>query len=486
MLAYFLAILMAMISLTLYLNAFISPKIHRQDDFLWSGLGLFYALTLWICAGRITGAVLLGQIALVSLTIAFIWENRQIRKAITINTEENSVLEGFSLLNFILTSLRKIPQLTKKKTVTPATSSPSTVEEKPSTSPPEVSSIEANPTVTSEASPSSSESVSSEVLEKPTTVVVPITPTLEKEKEIITEDNLIKEVPQEETKTPESLIKEVIEEEIIDEIPSTPRDGVSLIPEEDDFDALPLSSSSPSESSKGNIFSKIFGFFRKSPKSPSSSETPSPDVIVEEKITDIDLNTTATEVETAIDNLDLVDTDNNQTEINETLPSSEKLESESIDDETLEDNSASETLETSITDNIIETPITDSDNNDNVDSIIEIDDRSDKETEELTEEISEIVFENIDSSSNNNQDDTIDEILDAISDNLDKIELVAETENIEIDTETQEKELEVDEEVPPEDTINTLEDLSFADDTNTISTIEDELKEILQDDRKNE
>ena len=105
MLAYFLATIMAIISLTLYLNAFIRPKFHRQDDFLWSGLGLFYSLTLWICAGRITGAVLLGQFAVTFIAIAFIWENRQLRKVITANADSNQVLEGFSVLSLMLTSL---------------------------------------------------------------------------------------------------------------------------------------------------------------------------------------------------------------------------------------------------------------------------------------------------------------------------------------------------------------------------------------------
>ncbi len=42
MLAYFLAIAAGFVGITLYLTAFLRPKIHRKDDFLWSGLALFY------------------------------------------------------------------------------------------------------------------------------------------------------------------------------------------------------------------------------------------------------------------------------------------------------------------------------------------------------------------------------------------------------------------------------------------------------------
>lgn len=113
MLAYFLAVIIAVVSLNLYLTAFIRPQIHRQDDFLWSGLGLFYALTLWICAGRFTGAVLLSQTAITMVAVAFIWENTQLRKAWRQN--ETNSLEGFSILSFILSLSRKLPNLSKKK-----------------------------------------------------------------------------------------------------------------------------------------------------------------------------------------------------------------------------------------------------------------------------------------------------------------------------------------------------------------------------------
>ena len=67
MLTFLLALVVGLGSLALYLAAFFYPELHRKGDLVWSGVGLFYALVLWICAERITGGVLLGQMASVSL-----------------------------------------------------------------------------------------------------------------------------------------------------------------------------------------------------------------------------------------------------------------------------------------------------------------------------------------------------------------------------------------------------------------------------------
>jgi len=67
MLTFILALVVGLASLALYLAAFFYPELHRKGDLIWSGVGLFYALVLWICAERITGGVLLGQMASVSL-----------------------------------------------------------------------------------------------------------------------------------------------------------------------------------------------------------------------------------------------------------------------------------------------------------------------------------------------------------------------------------------------------------------------------------
>ncbi|NJL01000.1 MAG: hypothetical protein HC910_10725 [Spirulinaceae cyanobacterium SM2_1_0] len=69
MLAQLLAATVALGSVTFYLAAFFFPEVHRRRDFIWSGVGFFYALVLWLCAGRLTGGVLLGQVASVSLLV---------------------------------------------------------------------------------------------------------------------------------------------------------------------------------------------------------------------------------------------------------------------------------------------------------------------------------------------------------------------------------------------------------------------------------
>ncbi len=83
MLAYILAIAIGLGSFALYMAAFFFPEVHRKSDFVWSGVGFFYALILWACAGQITGAVLLGQVASVSLLVWFGWEILALRRAAT-------------------------------------------------------------------------------------------------------------------------------------------------------------------------------------------------------------------------------------------------------------------------------------------------------------------------------------------------------------------------------------------------------------------
>ena len=67
MLTYLLALVVGLSSFSLYMSAFFYPELYRKGDLAWSGVGLFYALVLWFSAERITGGVLLGQIAGVSL-----------------------------------------------------------------------------------------------------------------------------------------------------------------------------------------------------------------------------------------------------------------------------------------------------------------------------------------------------------------------------------------------------------------------------------
>jgi hypothetical protein len=80
MLAYLLSLTVALGSLVVYLSAFFFPEIHRKNDFIWSGVGLFYGLVLWIFSPRITGGLLLGHVASVSLLMWFGWQTLSLRR----------------------------------------------------------------------------------------------------------------------------------------------------------------------------------------------------------------------------------------------------------------------------------------------------------------------------------------------------------------------------------------------------------------------
>jgi len=80
MLAHILALAVGLVSFGLYMAAFFFPEVHRKSDFTWSGIGLFYALVLWVCAGRITGGVLLGQTASVALLGWLSWQTLNLRR----------------------------------------------------------------------------------------------------------------------------------------------------------------------------------------------------------------------------------------------------------------------------------------------------------------------------------------------------------------------------------------------------------------------
>ncbi len=114
MLAYVLALAVGLGSLAIYLAAFFFPEVHRKNDFIWSGVGLFYALVLWVCAGRISGSLLLGQVAGVALLGWSVGQTLSLRRQLTPrssqtelpSTEEvkNTVQEkvsNFSLFNRI-------------------------------------------------------------------------------------------------------------------------------------------------------------------------------------------------------------------------------------------------------------------------------------------------------------------------------------------------------------------------------------------------
>lgn len=98
MLSYALAIAVAISSLVLFSTAFLMSKIHRRDDFLWSGVGLFYALVLWYCAKNITGAVLLGQAAATALLVSYSWQTIKLRRMIA-DPAKVAKTKDFSVVN---------------------------------------------------------------------------------------------------------------------------------------------------------------------------------------------------------------------------------------------------------------------------------------------------------------------------------------------------------------------------------------------------
>ncbi|AFZ43974.1 Ycf66 family protein [Halothece sp. PCC 7418] len=96
MLAHILALGIGLGSFLLYFSAFFFPEVHRKSDFYWSGLGLFYGLVLWVCAGRITGGVLLGAIASTALLLWFGTQTLLLRRALTAPAEKTNVSQNIA------------------------------------------------------------------------------------------------------------------------------------------------------------------------------------------------------------------------------------------------------------------------------------------------------------------------------------------------------------------------------------------------------
>ncbi|MCU0517152.1 MAG: hypothetical protein MUC60_09860 [Oscillatoria sp. Prado101] len=112
MLSYILALAVGIGGFALYMAAFFFPEVHRKGDFIWSGVAMFYALVLWFCAGRITGAVLLGEAAGVALLGWFGWETLRLRREVTPSGERTQVSQeklsaGVSQLSGRVTGLFK-------------------------------------------------------------------------------------------------------------------------------------------------------------------------------------------------------------------------------------------------------------------------------------------------------------------------------------------------------------------------------------------
>ncbi len=101
MLAYVLALAVGLGSLAIYVAAFFFPEIHRKNDFIWSGVGFFYALVLWVFARRITGGLLLGHVASVALLGWSITQTLSLRRQVTPKTQQTPIPSTEALTNTI-------------------------------------------------------------------------------------------------------------------------------------------------------------------------------------------------------------------------------------------------------------------------------------------------------------------------------------------------------------------------------------------------
>jgi hypothetical protein len=154
MLAYILAVLVGTGSVGLYISAFFFPEIHRKQDFIWSGVGFFYALVLWIYARQETGGILVGQTASVALLGWFGWQTLKLRRQL-VPVSQQTPIPTTNKLKEQLGLKPSTPKVTQPTAKTPTstpkpTSSPKTTT--PAVAPPAPSST-IRPSVSQEAAP---------------------------------------------------------------------------------------------------------------------------------------------------------------------------------------------------------------------------------------------------------------------------------------------------------------------------------------------
>ena len=244
MLAYILAIAVGLASLSLYLSAFFLPELHRKDDFLWSGVGLFYALVLWICAGRMTGSVLLGQGAAVSLVLCFGWQTLRLRRAIA-HPDDKTDVTGFSLLTWVQNRFKK-----SSPPVTP----PVTETQEEAIAPPETPQEETP--VTSEVEPEQTSVTSELEPEQTPQEETPVTSEVEPEQTPVTLEPEVEETPVTSEVEPEQTPQQ--QPTIISEL-----DDKEVSPEPTEENTEDISPSnitkSPESKKQGFSFKSIFG-----------------------------------------------------------------------------------------------------------------------------------------------------------------------------------------------------------------------------------
>lgn len=133
MLAYILAVLVGIGSIGLFIAAFFFPEIHRKHDFIWSGVGCFYALALWIYARQEIGGILVGQTASVALIGWFAWQTLMLRRQLVVVDRQTPIPSTTKIQN---RSSQQSARNTAKPASEPTTADkpPTTVTSSPSTS----------------------------------------------------------------------------------------------------------------------------------------------------------------------------------------------------------------------------------------------------------------------------------------------------------------------------------------------------------------
>jgi hypothetical protein len=171
MLAYILAVLVGTGSVGLYIAAFFFPEIHRKHDFIWSGVGFFYALTLWIYARQSVGGIVVGQTASVALVGWFGWQTLKLRRQLVPANQQTPLPDTTKIKQQMglkpTTPTPKTPPKSRTTNPTPLKSSPpaqTVVEVKPSV-------VEVKPSVV-EIKPSAVEIKPSAVEVKPSAVEI--------------------------------------------------------------------------------------------------------------------------------------------------------------------------------------------------------------------------------------------------------------------------------------------------------------------------
>jgi Ycf66 protein N-terminus len=98
MLNHLLAGIVGLGSLSLFLSGFFLPEVRRKPDFAWSGVGLIYALVLWIEGNSTPGGALLGHIASVALIVWFGWQTLEQRRQFATVEEQTAIPNSLEAL----------------------------------------------------------------------------------------------------------------------------------------------------------------------------------------------------------------------------------------------------------------------------------------------------------------------------------------------------------------------------------------------------